>query len=88
MKKCEQSFLSIYTGANSEATKGSLLVGSHICHSVTVNISACTHLCVHKCGFASTLDAVASFPVLHHSYRRLQYVLQATIAVVEDWERG
>ena len=32
-----------------------------------------------------TLLSLASFPVLHHSYRRLQY---ATIAVVEDWERG
>ena len=29
---------------------------------------------------------LASFPVLHHSYRRLQllFILQATIAMVED----
>ena len=29
-------------------------------------------------------STLASFPVLHHSYCRL-FVLQATIAVVEDW---
>jgi len=36
--------------------------------------------------------SVASFPVLHRSYRRALavalFVLQATIAAVEDWERG
>ena len=37
---------------------------------------------------------LASFPVLHHSYCHLQYessalfVLQAMLAVVEDWEQG
>ena len=35
------------------------------------------------------MKGLASFPVLHHSYRIIAlFVLQATIAVVEDWERG
>ena len=52
-----------------------------------------SYACTMTSFFSLYITFLASFPGLHRSYRRLQYeytlfVLQATIAVAEAWERG
>ena len=58
-------------------------------HSTTVASFTKAMVCILK--VQELLRPYAnSVPVLHHSYRRFSalFVLQVTIAVVEDWERA